>query len=285
MLQFLLQFYRWQLQGWYALSPKLGARRAFRLFATPMVKKVRQRERLILQKAEQTRLDLPSGSIAVYKWGNGSKRALLVHGWEGHAGSMGGMVAPLVDAGFTVYAFDGPAHGRSSGKRTNLLHFGDVVAHMLEYYAIRDLVITHSFGSATTVMTLYRFPRIAVDKLVMITSPDRLEDVLRAFAKVMQMTERQIKLLFQHIHHKFKIPVQDIAVNQLAPQINAKQALLIHDRGDKILPFRNSERIQSRWPQAQLHAIEGSGHYRILWDKQVIEGMLDFVKGIGVYTI
>ncbi|MFW6193451.1 MAG: alpha/beta hydrolase [Gemmatimonadota bacterium] len=58
--------------------------------------------------------------MATYAWGEEGPTVLLVHGWSSHTGHMTGFVDPLLRRGFRVVAFDGPAHGRSPGARTDI---------------------------------------------------------------------------------------------------------------------------------------------------------------------
>jgi len=49
-------------------------------------------------------------ALATWSWGKGPL-VVLVHGWTGHAGRLTRYVPALVDAGFSVLAFDAPGHG------------------------------------------------------------------------------------------------------------------------------------------------------------------------------
>jgi pimeloyl-ACP methyl ester carboxylesterase len=47
--------------------------------------------------------------------------------------------------------------------------------------------------------------------------------------------------------------------------------LLVHDRGDDVIPFAHSEQLLAALPQARLHAIQGLGHSGALRDAGTIE--------------
>jgi pimeloyl-ACP methyl ester carboxylesterase len=53
--------------------------------------------------------------------------------------------------------------------------------------------------------------------------------------------------------------------------------LLVHDRGDKEVPFDRGEAIAAAWPSAELVATEGLGHRRILQDASVISKVVAHV--------
>src|SRR6267378_1472357 len=73
-----------------------------------------KRETEILAMANHAELTLRPGTenreeqIIYYRWGSGSKRVLLVHGWGGRAAQFFALIPRLVDAGFEVIAFDAP---------------------------------------------------------------------------------------------------------------------------------------------------------------------------------
>jgi Serine aminopeptidase, S33 len=65
---------------------------------------------------------VPDGTLTTYRWGadGGAPTVLLTHGWNGWARQMEAFVAPLVERGFAVLAFDHVAHGLSDGAATTL---------------------------------------------------------------------------------------------------------------------------------------------------------------------
>ena len=85
----MLKFYQTYLKFLSLLSPKLSANVAFKLFCTPINKKLRERETDVLNTAKAENIPFEDTFIKKYTWGNGNKTALLVHGWESNAGSSG----------------------------------------------------------------------------------------------------------------------------------------------------------------------------------------------------
>ncbi|MEO1075318.1 MAG: hypothetical protein AAFX41_05055, partial [Bacteroidota bacterium] len=119
-----------------AVAPGAMASLAWRMFRSPrdLDKPVSAREERLRDAAQTERI--VSGTyedaveIQLYRWpaaagttppGTSPKTALLVHGWEGDALNFVAFVGPLRKAGFDVVALDGPAHGASSGERTDAL--------------------------------------------------------------------------------------------------------------------------------------------------------------------
>jgi len=279
-LLLLLNSYRLYLRTAFLLSPQAGAERAIRLFSTPFNSKVRERESAVLAQAETEVTTYDQLPIRLYHWGRerGRPVALLVHGWEGNGGSMGAFVEPLLERGYQVLAFDGPAHGRSGGSTTDLFHFAGLVNQLLDRYDIRA-AITHSFGSAAATYALSRRPDREIDKMVMITTPDRLEHVLQDFGRLMRLPEDRVTIMIRSLEVRHQIPVEQMQVSKLANQARVRQFLLLHSEDDRVLPYENTLRVHHAVERAQLHPVRGKGHYRILWDGEVVERVGRFFSG------
>src|SRR5205814_1941326 len=93
-----------------------------RLWLTPVPRRPRLRPHEQALSSEAVRLHVPVGRerVAGWRWGEGERAVLLLHGWGGYALQLSAFVRPLVERGLAVAAFDFPAHGESDGKRTDL---------------------------------------------------------------------------------------------------------------------------------------------------------------------
>ena len=56
---------------------------AYRQLTSPQVRKLRERELTVLGEAQQETLIFKDNRIKTYRWGDGPRRLLLIHGWEG----------------------------------------------------------------------------------------------------------------------------------------------------------------------------------------------------------
>jgi len=54
--------------------------------------------------------------------------------------------------------------------------------------------------------------------------------------------------------------------------------LIVHDRGDREIPWRDGAALATAWPGAELKLTDGLGHRRILSDPDVIAAALAFVQ-------
>src|SRR5690554_424897 len=130
-----------------------AAKQLLRLFSTPRSKVIRKKEIEILAEAKQKTITIDGHQIATYQWGNGNKSALLCHGWESNAGSLGAFVPLLLKMGYKVISYDGPAHGKSGGESANLFEFTKVAYTINKQFGPATVFIGHSLG-ADVVMLL-----------------------------------------------------------------------------------------------------------------------------------
>jgi pimeloyl-ACP methyl ester carboxylesterase len=272
----LVTSYSLYFKGLHKIAPKTATRKAFELFSKPRIKKYRLKELEVLNKAQLGQIEYEGLKIMTYKWKGGNKQALLVHGWEGHAGHLGGIVEPLIKAGYTVHAFDGPAHGKSEGKFTNIFHFGNLISKLVKKHRINTL-ISHSFGSAASTYALNSI-QFKIDNFIMITSPDKMEDVLNEYGDLMKFGYSLREDILSYVEKMYGRNPKEMQVSIHAPKMNVDKILLIHSPGDRIIPFKNAKRIYENLQNATLQAPENKGHYKILWDKEVIDNVVEFVN-------
>lgn len=59
--------------------------------------------------------------------------------------------------------------------------------------------------------------------------------------------------------------------------IHVKDALIIHDRDDKVIPIERSKNVHEKWPVASFKEVERTGHFRILRDQTVLGTVIGFL--------
>lgn len=269
MSQTMLAFYRAWIQFLFFIVPDKAAFRVLMLFATPRVRKSRERETDALAKARAEDVQIDGKRIRTYTWGNGAPTVLLMHGWEGQSGNMGGVALALVAKGYTCMAFDAPAHGASEGKRSTLFAYSKAAGEMLARFPQISVVISHSFGSATAVYTLARVPH-QVQKLALLSTPDSLPETFEEFYDLLKLKASQRERVYRFFEANFHHKVNELQVSHDASSTKVPLAVLLHDRNDTQIPFRNAEKVAAAWPQLKLVPLQDVGHYRMLWNEEVI---------------
>jgi pimeloyl-ACP methyl ester carboxylesterase len=215
--------------------------------------------------------------IQLYKWEGGDKKVLLIHGWEGQAGNFSDMVEELLRYGYSVYAFDAPSHGFSSRGKTSLFEFTTLVGILIRRFQVEDLV-SHSFGGVATTYALYNNKDLVINKYVLLTTPDKFVERIDDVSQMVGITEKVKRRLIERLEQELNIDVNTLSVSEFVKSINVKQALIIHDKNDKVIPIDRSKNVHKNWGVSEFKEIEGTGHFRILRTKEVISEVINYLE-------
>jgi pimeloyl-ACP methyl ester carboxylesterase len=261
------------------LCPGNAARQAFNMFQHPRSITVREREKKFYEKARILRIPYEPEEIILFETGNeAGEKVLLIHGWESNPGSMGGIAEELVNQGFHVFSLNIPAHGISKLKTTTMLHVSILLADLIKGYfeSEKISVVTHSFGSGAISFALSR-GKISLKNMVFITSPEKIYDIFADFADKINLNEKALEKLIAITETKFDFSLEGLQISSSLQNSDFEKLLLIHDRYDTVLPYENVININRLVPNSDIFTTEGKGHYRLLWDKQVIKRTVKFL--------
>jgi len=186
-------------------------------------------------------------------------------------------VFPLLQAGYRVIAYDQPAHGVSEGKLTGLPDFADVLAEVASHHGNVRAVIAHSLGAAGAALAL-AWGKTNFGKIVLVSPPSDLIGYSRRFARWYWIPEPVRKAMQKAIEERYGVLWEELEVPRVAPRL-AAQALVIHDRDDRMMPWTHGASVARHWPGARLLTTDGLGHRRILADERVTLAAADFVAG------
>ena len=253
------------------LSPRAAGRVAVRLFRTPRRHHRPHWERDIAQRGTAIR---PGSNFAAHAWGAGPI-VLLVHGWEGRGTQLGRFVDPLVAAGFQVVALDNPAHGESSGSRSDLIETTEAVRKVGRELGPLAGVIAHSFGGAVATLALER--GLDAASVVLISTPSSVEDVIARFGALAGVRGAAMRAFREAIEQQTGVKIKEVEIFERVAGLRVP-ALIVHDRDDREVPFQDAERLTARWPGAAIMPTAGLGHRRILKDDAVIRHAVDFIS-------
>jgi pimeloyl-ACP methyl ester carboxylesterase len=237
-----------------------------------------KREEAILAQAEASRILIDPGTeneqeeIAVYRWGNEGRRILLVHGWGGKAAQFFAFVEALRNHGFSVIAFDAPAHGSSSGGFASGPAFARAARMVADRHGPVYALVAHSLGAAGSAIALAR--GLKIDRAVLLAPVAYIEPSLEIFIRLHALPDSLAAGLRQKFAERYSAEI--IAVPILAKAFQLP-ILILHDPEDGDIPFSHGEAIYAACSGAQLVPARGAGHWRILRDQGVIERALAFL--------
>ncbi len=250
---------------------------AYKALTNPQMAKIREHETLTLNKAHQETIEFEGFQIQTYTWLGGKDAVLLVHGWEGQAGNFADLTEQLITENYTVYAFDAPSHGNSSKGQTSLFEFSELVGLLIQKFNVTKIV-SHSFGSVATSYILHKYPHLKIEKYVMLTTPDKFLERIEDVANKVGVSEKIKNKLIVKLENAIHIKVQDFNVSDFVKKIQVENALIIHDKADRIIPIEQARKVHQNWKNATIDEIENTGHFKILRSTNVIKKIINFLK-------
>jgi pimeloyl-ACP methyl ester carboxylesterase len=276
--------------GLQAFSPGLAAH----LAAVAMFRTARRQpdiwETTAAAGGEPLRIDGPGGKLALRRWGFGPL-VVLVHGWNGRGSQLAEFVAPLVQAGYQVVAFDAPGHGSSTGSSSSLVEFADafdaVVDAAKPFFQPLAGVIAHSMGGAAVTFALSRSatrpsttsePGSRSPRLVFIAPPIDVRDFVVTVVNELGLSQRTQTALEQALERRVGLSMAELHAVRLAESMTAP-LLVLHDEQDRAVPVHCGESLAQAWPGAEIVKTSGLGHNRILRDPGAIATAVAYVRG------
>lgn len=281
-------FVKTVFQSLDTFSPWLAGRAAHVLFTTPLraggmtaaEQRLASRADAKLAEAEDIGFFHHGKRVAAYRFDNSNgangKTAVLVHGWMSGARYMMAMVDPLLAMGYRVVCFDLPAHGRSQGRRTNLVVCAEAFDRLLGDIGSVDLVIAHSFGGAVTAYTLSRLRTRALDpdgRVVLLASPNQLSSVTREFAGALGLSNAARRVYERRLSRKIGASLAEMDGNIMFAAANYPLRV-IHCVDDAEVSIDESRRyLESDASDVRLTELAGLGHRRILYHADAIAAL------------
>jgi pimeloyl-ACP methyl ester carboxylesterase len=251
------------------------------LFSTPFRSSRARALAAPIGNARVATLDVDGQAIATYTWGNPGQQpyVLFAHGWSSHGTRFLPWVPKLREAGYAVVAFDQPAHGRSSGDRTNLHEFANTLQAVGERFGPAALLVGHSLGGAAVSVAMAQ--GLQAERVVLIAPAADPEAATDRFAKMIGLPQRLFRALICSFERHVGVAFDDLQAHHNAPCI-ARPALIVHDLEDREVPWSEGERYARYWADSRLLSTRGLGHNRIAGDSSTIAAALRFMRGEAV---
>lgn len=257
-------------------SSTLAAKFGQLLFTTPVNFSTPKREKYMYESAQKKRLIVPEigKEIEILLYGDSKKKVLLVHGWAGRSTQLFAFADRLLEKGFMVVSFDGPAHGKSSGKRTMMPDFLETIRKVDQTYGPFEASIGHSFGGMCLYNAVASFLNLHI--LVTIGSGDYVSDIIQNFAKNLHLKNHHGKKIQAGLEKKWQVSVDDYSSHQMAKKIDVP-VLLVHDTEDGDVPVYCAYHIRQYLKQGSLLISHGLGHTKILRSPTIVKKSIEFI--------
>jgi pimeloyl-ACP methyl ester carboxylesterase len=198
----------------------------------------------------------------------------LVHGWAGMGAQMAPFVAPLVERGFTVVAWDAPGHGTSGGWRSSFVTFARTIRTVAEVFGAPHAIVAHSLGGAAAILALR--DGLPASRLCLIGTPSRPIDWAEAFVRTFRVGAAAIEHMKRRSEARLGVSWDALDVPPMAQTLRVP-TLLVQDANDKEVPPVNVDKLIAAMPDASVLRTQGLGHRRVLRDATVIRAVADHV--------
>ena len=219
--------------------------------------------------------------VMTYYWENEINKdapvVMLIHGWTGRGSQMAAFAEPLVQEGFSVLSFDNHAHGKTPGKTSTIFKQSEVQQKLAEKFGPLHAVIAHSFGGMITPFSLSQ--GMTAKKAVCISPPSRFYYLLERFSDTLHLPNKIQQYLISCFKRDYGEDLAErVSSTTTSQNLQHIPALIIHDEDDTDVPISESELLNQAWPNSVMQRTSGLAHRRILYNPQVIERVVNFIK-------
>ncbi len=264
------------MNGLSIVSPKAAGRLGFKLFCYPVRTSIKTHQQEFMDTAHKFTFQHKHTTIQAYRWGEGPKKVLFIHGWKSHTFRWKNYIEALPKGEYTLYAIDAPGHGLSGGKFLSVPLYSEVIQEFIEKVGALDVVVSHSIGSFATMHARYTNPALPIRKLVIMGAPGEAQDFIRFYKETLKLTDRAVRVTLDHFERAIGKPIQYFSAATFAAGLQLP-GLIIHDREDREAPYAYAVQIHKAWKNSKLLTTEGLTHN--LRSARVVEAVTDFIMG------
>jgi pimeloyl-ACP methyl ester carboxylesterase len=260
-----------------SFSNTLAARFLSHLFETPPKFKIPEREVTFRKSAQSEVLHIPDiqKDITVFSYGYSKSKVLLLHGWSGRGSQLYHLADKILENRMMVISVDAPAHGLSSGKKTNMLEYIRAIEEIDKKYGPFDYAIGHSWGGMTLLNALGK--KLKLKKAVIIGADNKISEVISEFVKKFQVDQSVTLVIIEYYCKLLKVQMDQFDSEKAAARIDIP-VLVIHDTTDAFVPVSSAIKIRQQLKKGSLLITNGLGHHKIFKDPEVMQKIINFIQ-------
>lgn len=272
-----LRYIRTKFKLLSAISKKKAAAAAFKLFCTPQA---RNRKKIPAIFSEAERLQFQLDGITVLGWRfnkGGSRRVLIIHGFESSVINFDRYIRPLLRKGYEVLAFDAPAHGRSGGKEINAPLYQKTLLHINKLYGPVQSFMAHSFGGLAISLALEDISHTSDTRLVLIAPATETSSAIDGFFAFLQLDPALRPEFERLIVKRSGVSSEWFSIRRAMKHIKA-EVMWFHDENDEVTPISDVLKVkEENYPNVAFVFTKGLGHRRIYRENKVVKRIIDFL--------
>jgi pimeloyl-ACP methyl ester carboxylesterase len=257
------------------IAPNIAGKIGFRIFCTPFAVGLKDYQLKFLDTAEKFTIVIEGKKVQCYKWGNGSKKLLFVHGWASHTFRWKNYIEYFATKDYTIYAFDARGHGLSEGKTLNLMINANYIKEIVQHIGGVDAAVCHSFGGFSMAYLLKHFPENKIGKTVIMGAPGEAVEFFTFSQEKMMLTNKATQTIIDRFKKNLNQTPEYFSTPAFAKSIQ-KPCLIIHDKGDMEAPLETAEALHKNWEGSKIIITEGLGHH--LKSNELIVAVEKFIE-------
>ena len=257
------------------VSPSVAARKGFLLFCRPLHVSPKEKHLAFLSTGEKFQLRIKGSDVHGFRWGNGPKKVLFLHGWQSHSYQWKAYIEALLKDEFTVYSLDAPGHGLSPGNFLSVPLYSEVIETFIRQQGKMHAVVGHSLGGFSLLYTFYRIPDLPVERTVLLAPPGEARDFISVFQKTLGLSTRTLQLVIKHFAKTYNVTPDFFSARKFAHGLQAK-GLIIHDEDDLEAPYAYAPTLHQHWQRSRLMTTKGFGHN--LRSAVVVKAVVNFIQ-------
>jgi pimeloyl-ACP methyl ester carboxylesterase len=240
---------------------------------------VRDADAPVHERGVRRTIEVGGEQIVTYRWGDPRAPAvLLVHGWQSRASRFARLIGALESAGLHVVAFDGVAHGASTGRRMSALDHVAVIQALDGSDGPFDAVVGHSLGGLAAGLALH--DGVRAERLVSLSAMTGFDAVVESFRHLVGIPDQLHDRFSTRVESTFPGDALDARTRiDLAHRTvpHGIATLFVHDDGDRLAMPSGARRLHAAHPGSTLLTTTGLGHTRILDDDAVLAAVVAHV--------
>jgi pimeloyl-ACP methyl ester carboxylesterase len=256
------------------VAPRLAGKKGFLLFCRPFRAPMNSKHHEFLNSADKFIVERDGRSVQAFKWGNGEKKILFIHGWQSHTYRWKAYIEALSREDHTIYAFDAPAHGMSEGNFLSLPVYSEMIEALIGQVGKIDTAVTHSMGSFSLLYCFHRNPNLPVNNMVLMAAPGEAKDFITVFRSTLKLNDRTVNAVLKYFVEKYNVMPDYFSALKFATSANAN-SLLIHDEEDDEAPYEYVVGLSKALKNSRLVTTKGFGHN--LRSPSVVKHVTEFI--------
>ncbi|MGE5944806.1 MAG: alpha/beta fold hydrolase, partial [Flavobacteriales bacterium] len=240
------------------ISTSFAVHLAFQLFSRPQKGKAKKINTEFLNTSIKQELSYQNISIMTYQWIGKKETILLVHGWESNTSRWKKLIEILKPLDYNIIALDAPAHGNSGGALFNAVLYSECI-NVVAKKVNPTVIIGHSVGGIATIISQHKCHVPSVKKLVLLGAPSNFTGIFDRYKSMMRYNKKVSNGIDEFVLKRFGHLPSYYHISNFSENIHC-QGLVIHDKGDRIIPYKDALDYQENYKNSVLISTTGLGH-------------------------